>query len=276
MVLGSALALAACDNGGATVGPAAGDRDGGGGAASSGADGGTTGGDGNHSGPIATGSPVTCFQTVNGIAVVEAEGLPITEMWRVANANTGFTGAGYIEWAGSSFNNNTTNGRFSVTLRLAAAGRYKLQWYTRIGRGNNATEHNDTWLKVADADGFYGIKGPDNNENRVYPKPRCEDNTFMSRIRSMANIANVKCPNGSTRDGYFKVYSSGAQDWKWSARTSDNDAHDIIIEVNAPGDVTLDLAARADFSQIDRIVVHEEALNNNTVRDLALAETPCR
>ena len=73
----------------------------------------------------------------------------------------------------------------------------------------------------------------------------------------------------------MKVYSSGATDWRWIANTSDNDASFPMAEFDAPGIYTLELAARADYNLIDRLVIHQDDLNDNVVRDLALATTPC-
>jgi len=248
------------------------------------------GADGDDAGPPAPGTdagdapgtdagddpPSSCdWRAVDGRIVIEAENLPLTEDWQVGDENAGFSGDGYIEWTGDSHNNDPTHGVMEVDLQFDSPGTYQLQWHTRIGRGDNPTEHNDVWVQFPDVAAFYGIAGPDDMQDRVYPKPQCEDDGFMDPIRAMANVAEATCPNGSTRDGWFKVYSSGATDWRWSARTSDRDAHDVVIEIDAPGVYTLMLAARADFSQLDRIVIHEVSQPNDEVRDLSLAETAC-
>ena len=91
----------------------------------------------------------------------------------------------------------------------------------------------------------------------------------------LPEVSEATCPNGSTADGWLKVYSSGATEWKWSTRTSDNDAHDIYIEIDAPGVHTLELSARGDHHLIDRIVLHHESVDDNTATDAALMATPC-
>jgi len=48
-----------------------------------------------------------------------------------------------------------------------------------------------------------------------------------------------------------------------------------MIEFDAAGVYTLELAARADHFLIDRIVVHHESVDNTTARDLALSATTC-
>ncbi|HJL17470.1 MAG TPA: hypothetical protein RMH99_17505 [Sandaracinaceae bacterium LLY-WYZ-13_1] len=221
------------------------------------------------------GTPACDFRAVDGIVVIEAESLPITEDWATGSHGDA-AGGEYVEWTGSSHNNDTSNGRFEVSILVEEAGLYRLQVRNRVGMGDDATEHNDTWMQFPDAAAFYGIQGPSDAQDRVYPRPRCEDAGFISGIEAMDDVAEASCPEGTSRDGYFKVYSSGALDWKWSARTSDSDAHDIVVRFDAPGVYTYQLAARGSFHQLDRIVIHRIELEDSEVRDLALEETSCR
>ena len=256
LLLASSLALWGCDDGG---GGDAGAGDGG-------------GGDGDGGRP----SSGECDDESQGrLLVLEAENLALTEEWVVSDDNAGFTGDGYIEWTGPSRNNDPSHGPIEVALRFTEPGRYRLQWHTRIGRGTNTTEHNDVWLRFTDVAGFYGVQGDPTDEDRVYPRPQCEDDAFLDPIRGRDDVADASCPAGSSRDGYFEIYSSGADDWRSSARTSDRDAHDVVVEIDEPGVYVMELAARADFSQLDRIVWHEEGLGNDVVRDLSNPETRC-
>lgn len=213
--------------------------------------------------------PCGTYNTVDGMAVMEAEALPITDAWRTGTAGS----VTYIEWSDGSHNNNPSNGVFDVNINFAEAGTYQLQWRVRIGRGSNTTEHNDTWVSFPDAADFYGSKGPDDAQQRVYPKPQCDDDSLMDPIRALDGVASVGCPRGTSRDGFFKVYSTGADDWKWSARTNDHDAHDIYVRIDDPGQYIFRLAARADFNQIDRIVVHRSDVGDREAQDLGLATT---
>jgi hypothetical protein len=208
----------------------------------------------------------------DGVLRIEAEDLPLVEDWAVQSDVAGFSGRGYIAWTGSSSNNRPGNGYMAVRLRVPNAGRYRLQWRNRIGRGTNTTEHNDTWVRFPDAADYYGKRGPTDDESRRYPRPICEDDAFMATVRE--RVAAAECARGSTRDGWMKVYSSGARDWRWSTRTSDSDAHDIYAAFDAAGVYTLELSARADFHFIDRIVLHEETVDRVIV-EAAEAPTPC-
>jgi uncharacterized protein YcfL len=215
------------------------------------------------------------WRTEDQLLVMQAESLPLNENWEVKTEFDGYTGDGYIEWTGNSHNNDPTNGVMEMDIHIQTPGRYRLQWYNRIGEGNETTEHNDTWVKFPDADDYYGLKGSDGAEVRRYPKPKCEDSSAMDPIRNMSDVETADCVRGSTRDGWLKVYSSGASDWKWSTRTSDNDASNIMVEFGEAGVYKMMMAARGDHHLIDRIVLHEESLSNDTVRDLELPETTC-
>ncbi|MBL4684213.1 MAG: hypothetical protein JKY37_06470 [Nannocystaceae bacterium] len=228
--------------------------------------------DGGTTGPLSN-----CdYETVDGMIVIEAESLPIVDEWVVSMAEPGFYGDGYIDWTGASSNGTPGNGEMTVTLYFGAPGRYRLQWRNRIGEGNNTTEHNDTWVSFPDVDGFFGRRDDDEDERRVYPRPLCEDADAMSAITDMDGVTTAGCPSGTSADGWFKVYSSGASDWSWSAFTSDNDAHEVVVEIAAAGDYTMMLSARADRHLLDRLVIHDVALDDAVVRAEENVETACR
>lgn len=230
---------------------------------------------GGDAGGSDAGAPACDYRTENGILVIEAETLSITGDWAVGSTDAGYSGSGYIEWTGAAHNNDTTFGRFEARLWIQTPGLYRFQMRNRVGEGTNATEHNDTWVSFPDAVDYYGTQGAATAEDRVYPRPLCEDAGFMAQIQALPDVVEATCPNGTSRDGYFKVYCSGALDWKWSAHTSDSDAHDPVMRFDTAGVYTLRLAARGDHHQIDRIVIHQHGLDDGTVRDLALDQTAC-
>jgi len=223
-----------------------------------------------------TGEPSRCdYETVDGRIVIEAEDLPILEDWEILTTEGGYYAEGYIGWTGASHNNDPTHGVMSVTILVAEPGRYRLRWRNRIGMGANTTEHNDTWVKFPDAADYYGLQSPGADELRRYPRPRCEDADAMAAVEALPQVMEADCVEGSSTDGWFKVYSSGASDWSWSTRTNDNDAFDVMVEFDDPGDYTFMMAARADWHLIDRIVIHEEGLDDGTVEEPAAEPTAC-
>lgn len=223
-----------------------------------------------------SGPPPACdYETKNKILVIEAEDLPFGGAWSKQTTRVGFTGSGYIGWTGKASLQNPGIGTISVKLKLAA-GRYRMQWRSRIGKGTNATEHNDSFVRYPDVDAFYGMKLIKAKESRAYPKPVCEDKAKMAAVKALPQVSVTKCPNGTSKNGWTKVYSSGATTWKWSAKTSDNDAHNIYIEVDKASVYTLELSARSDHHLIDRIVIHDESVAAKDAQALTLKPTPCK
>ena len=131
-------------------------------------------------------------------------------------------------------------------------------WRSRITNGNDGTEHNDTWLRFADADDFYGKKG----DHIVYP----------------GGTGKTPRPNGSSKEGWFKVYMSGAGTWKWASNTSDNDGHGIYVKFDEAGDYIMEISARSSHHALDRFVMVKSGININDVTDesVALSELICK
>lgn len=215
------------------------------------------------------------YETVDGMVVIEAENLPVGEDWQVLTDEAGYAGAGYIAWTGDAFNGDPTHGVTSATVHIGEPGRYRLVWRNRIGMGTDTTEHNDTWVKFPDAADTYGVQVDGETESRVYPRPRCEDEAAMAAIEAMPQVSSAGCVEGSSTDDWFKVYSSGATDWSWSSFTNDFDGHRVMAEFDAAGDYTFMIAARANWSLLDRIVIHEESLEDGVVMGVLVGETVC-
>ncbi len=213
------------------------------------------------------------FRAVDGIIAFEAESLPLNEDWKVRTQSNGFDGSGYMVWEGNAFNNIPTHGVIKIDIKIDEPGRYQFQWRSKIGMGSNTTEHNDAWVRFPGAADFYGLKGQPGAEIRRYPKPICDDAAAMAAVTASADVDTADCVRGSSKDGWIKVYSSGANDWKWSTFTSDNDASRVMAEFDSPGVYTFELAARADFFLIDRMVIHKEGISDAVAQ--AASETAC-
>ncbi len=192
------------------------------------------------------------FEERGGRVIIEAESLAAYGDWRTARTLGGSTGSGYLFWSGNQNFNSTGSGKISTRIRINTAGTYRFQWRTRVGRGNDNTLHNDTWLRFPDAADFYGLQG----SGRVYPK----------------GSGRSPSPEGAGANGYFKVYRSGRENWTWKSKTSDRDAHDIYVVFDRPGVYTMDIAARSSHHAIDRIALFRTGVNGT---DLALAQTNC-
>ncbi len=193
------------------------------------------------------------YEDVDGLIVIEAENLPIDGTdWSIKSNFNDFTGTGYLSWDGNNNFNSPGNGLITTKIRINTPGTYRFRWRSRIGNGTNSTEHNDSWLRFADASDFYAEK----NGNRIYPN----------------GSGQTPNPNGSSSDGWFKAYLSGSTNWTWSTQTSDNDAHQIFVEFDAVGIYTMEISGRSKDHLIDRIT-----LSNNATNPLELenSDTPC-
>lgn len=216
----------------------------------------------------------TLYGFEGGIAVIEAEDLTLEGGFAVIYDNSASDGKA-IGWTESTtFHGNPQNAdSITVGLKVETPGRYRLVWRNRIGQGNDTTEHNDSWLRFGDLDTFYGKRGSSDSESRRYPKPLCDNGSEIAAILALPQVTSARCPNGTTRDGWLKVYSSGATTWKWSTRTSDNDAHDIYVEFPTAGIHEMEIAVRSSHHLIDRIVLHRESISDSVARNLGRATT---
>ncbi|MBQ4803637.1 hypothetical protein J8L88_12315 [Aquimarina sp. MMG015] len=209
--------------------------------------------------------PITCqnpdsaiYEEKDGLVAVEFESIKDHNDWIKENTTTGFLGTHYLVWKENQFLGAPGNGLLTYKIKISNPGVYRFIWRSRITNGTSGSEHNDSWLRFADASKFYGKKG----ESVVYP----------------ADTGQSPTPNGSSKDGWFKIYKSGPADqWKWQSSTSDNDAHDIFVEFDAPGTYTMEVSARSTFHALDRFVLFSENINQNDAIDetTILSEITC-
>ncbi|MEM8818178.1 MAG: Ig-like domain-containing protein [Pseudomonadota bacterium] len=231
--------------------------------------GGTGGGGGGNPPPPSTSDGA--FIENDGLVVIEFESASaLPDAWRSASSyssskspsvnNPGAAAADdFIVWEGPQYFNNPGNGQITYQVQIETPGLYTFDWHNQVGNGTNTTEHNDTWLKI-DADAFYAVKG----NSVVRPKGASSDNDYPN---------GAGLPNGGGADGWFKVYSSGANNWKWSARTSDSDAHTIVARFDAPGVYDIHISARSSSHILDRMILVNEAVYDGNPRNLNLPES---
>jgi len=212
-------------------------------------------------------TPGLCQSTVDGyfvesggVLVIEAESFrPLPELWADATTTEGASnindassasGSDFIVWQGRQYLNAPGNGELVFWLEINNPGLYRFDWRNQVGLGTNTTDHNDTWLKI-DADAFFGEKG--DGSSVVCPKG----------FDPSSNDCVGGEPNGSGSEGWFKVFSSGANTWRWSARTSDRDGHLIYARFDRVGFYPIRLSARSSFHVIDRIVLYSEEFSGD-------------
>lgn len=191
------------------------------------------------------------FEEQNGLISIEFENNDFPEGWILKNDVTDVSGEGYMQWEGNPSMGNPGNGIVTFPVKITNTGTYRFIWKSSYRKGNNGTEHNDSWLRFPDADNFFGMK---NDGSVVYPNGSGKEPN----------------PNGASKEGWFKVYRSGNDnEFKWQSKTSDNDAHDIYVSFESPGVYLMEISARSDFHAIDRILIHQEDISLNAAIDQA-------
>jgi Secretion system C-terminal sorting domain len=195
----------------------------------------------------------TClgFEEKNGLLVIEMENTNFSQSWTKRTTIAGATGTGYIQWEGAENFGATSSGRIEIPIKINTAGTYEFRWRMAVGNTEHGlTEHNDTWLKI-EASTFYAQK----NTLFIKPKPDCNDTTDI-----------YACPDGSSVDGFFKMFGGGAS-WQWQNKTSDFNDHYVHATFDTPGDYKIIVAARSSFHALDRLMMY-----NKSLMDKATAE----
>lgn len=178
------------------------------------------------------------FEEKNGSLVFEAEDLDLKDGWKKQTRVSGFKGSGYINWTGEDQFRTPDKGILSAKIKINTPGKYLFKWISKVGKGDEKTEHNDSWLKFPDASAFYAEKPG----SKIYP------------------IGSGKTPNpaGAGGKGFFKVYINGTLDWTNRASTSDKDGHAIFVEFRNKGTYTIQIGARSADHLVDRITMQVE------------------
>ena len=189
------------------------------------------------------------FTVSESVITIEAEDIPLADGWVVENRVVGYSGSGYIRWDGADNFTEPGIGLLQKTVAIKRPGIYRFQWHTKVGRGTNSTEANDSWLKFPDAKEFYGKKFKNGEASYIYPR----------------GSGKTPEPEGAGKNGWFKVYLSGTINWTWSSNVSDNDAHAIFVEFERAGDYLMQISARSTYHCIDRIVLYHNSLSEGTV-----------
>lgn len=210
------------------------------------------------------------FIEKNGFLKVAIEESDLKDFeWTHSQSVDGYEGTGYYVWTGDNQYNNPGNGLLTYKIRIETPGTYRFIWRSFITEGSDHTEHNDSWLRIADATHFYGKK---NNGHIVYPK-----GTLLPPILESEGQEST-IPNGGGRDGWFKVYMNTANEWKWQSSTSDHDAHNIFAVFEGPGEYTIEISGRSAYHGIDSFVLYQEELYTNseaTSEDLNASAVIC-
>ena len=196
------------------------------------------------------------FKEKEGIIKVEFEDAEFGPGWELEVGNEKTSGIGYMVWTGSDFFSKPSNDLVSYELNISTPGTYSFIWNSAVTIGTSGTESNDTWLRFPDANDFYAKKGSE----IVYPK----------------GTGKTPNPEGASSDGWFKIYRSGNDlDFKWQARTSDSDPHEIYVEFSETKTYDMQISARSKGHGIDKFALHLESLNQSVATSADFSEIIC-
>jgi len=84
----------------------------------------------------------------DGLVVGEVEMVPTTGDWVLKTDLDGFSGDSYYEWNGAQLRNGGT-GILEFPITITNPGNYQLMIRNRICRGDKATEHNDSFVRMS-------------------------------------------------------------------------------------------------------------------------------
>ena len=220
------------------------------------------------SGTIATGGEAA-FLEENGLVIVEAESGTLDPTWALTTTG-GATGI----IAGSNHFGSQNGGTIPYQITISTPGVYRFNW-RNFYSGSNATEENDNWLKFPNNNGvwFFGYKGSPGSEAALIAELEGAQNNIVFPVGSGRESA-ATTPEGSSSNGYFKIYRSGgaSEVYDWQAFTSDNDAHNIYVRFENAGTFTMEISERSAGHAIDRIALYK--VDGTNYSDAQLTAAP--
>ncbi|WP_235295865.1 hypothetical protein [Portibacter marinus] len=176
--------------------------------------------------------------------------------WTLDSVLSGASNDKYLVWKGSNHYSDPGKGLLNFRIRIENPGTYRFLWRSRITQGNSNTDFNDSWLRIPNADHFYGKR--DSDGHIVYPKGTNQDPIVDSEGQAHT------MPEGAGKDGWFKIYMNRLGSWAWISRTSDNDPHQIFAIFDEAGDYTIQIAGRSTNHGIDKLTMFLTHIPQNT------------
>ena len=192
------------------------------------------------------------FLESDGLIGIEMESLDLADGWASKSDDADAIGD-YIEWTDRNRLQTPGFGVMSVIVAINTPGTYQFNWRNSIREGDSTTDANDSFLKIL-SDNFYGFRQRDQS-------------TVCPRDQDDGNRCDGRDPEGSSSDGWFKVYRGGGSvgDWRWSASTSDSDAHSIFADFDRVGEYEIQISGRSRSHAIDRFVLYRSGNEDDNV-----------
>ncbi len=198
------------------------------------------------------------YHESNGLVRVDIDQVSASSSdWKASQSMTGFEGSGYIIWTGADNFNLPGQGVVTFSVKINTTGTYQFVWRSRIGKGTKKSEHNDSWLRIKGND-FFGQRSSDGH--KVYPK----------------GSGKTPNPEGSSKDGWLKVYMNRVGEWFWKSNTSDNDPHDVFVTFDNPGVYDVEISGRSNAHAIDQFVLFKTDKTLSQAQNSSFSETSCK
>ena len=182
---------------------------------------------------------------------------PIDNDWKLEKTFQGYEGHGYLIWKGDDHFNTPGEGVLSYSIQITNPGTYQFVWRSRIGAGTKNTEHNDSWLRISNTSDFYGEK--ESTGERVYP----------------VGSGKSPSPEGSSKDGWLKVYMNRLNEWFWRSTTNDKDPFNVFVEFDVSGIYVIEISGRSAYHAIDQFVLFETGQLIDQATTAAYSEIRC-
>lgn len=180
------------------------------------------------------------------IITVDMSSAELKGSWKKKTEISNYTGDGYIVWEGANqywkgADNIGKEGLLTFNIDVPRAGTYLFEWHSYIAKKaaeKPNTEHNDSWLRIPEADDFYGQR----DASKVYPK------------------GSGKSPNpeGENGNGFFKIYMNTLDKWVWGAYTYDNKPHKVYAVFKEAKTYKIEIAPRSSYHAIDAFRLTEQ------------------
>ncbi|ASJ71616.1 hypothetical protein [Granulosicoccus antarcticus] len=151
----------------------------------------------------------------NGVIVFDVESEPADGDWQLGTERLDSLGDGYYQWEGE--NGGPGRGTMRYHFTVQTPGNYQIRLRSLIGKGENNTEHNDSWIRMP---------------------------------------SGVDIPEEEPLDGWTKIYQNiFPAAWTWDTRTVDFDSR-VVRQCFPAGDHYIELSGRSNGHAIDRIALY--------------------
>lgn len=163
---------------------------------------------------ISASSSEKVFIEGNGVVVMEVESVKVEKPWELKTSIEGFTGKGY--YLATKASKKGGDGLLVFFFKITTPGNYEFRWRSKIAKGNNNTESNDSFVRVPTGKHITG---------------------------EYADLSD-----------WTKCYMNQLNTWSWRAYTKDHDPRPLRRYFDA-GIHRLEISVRSDGHAIDRIAL---------------------